>query len=74
MKRTSGQPDVRIGLVDGPVAIQHPDLAGGRLHEIQGTNGATCTLANSSACVHGTFVAGILSAKRNSPAPAICHG
>jgi len=74
MERTSGRLDVRIGLIDGPVAIQHPDLAGGRLREIQGTNGATCTLANSSACMHGTFIAGILSAKRNSPAPAICPG
>ena len=31
-----------------------------------------CTQANSLACRHGTFVAGILSAKRGSPAPAIC--
>lgn len=74
MERTSGRPDVRIGLIDGPVAIQHPDLAGGQIQEIPGTNGATCTQANSSACVHGTFVAGVLSAKRNSPAPAICPG
>src|SRR5262245_8154773 len=28
--------------------------------------------ANSVARLHGTFVAGILSPKRNSPAPAIC--
>lgn len=72
MERTGGRPDVQIGLIDGPVALQHPDLAGGRLRELSGTNGATCTLANSSACVHGTFVAGILSARRASPAPAIC--
>jgi len=26
----------------------------------------------SIACLHGTFIAGILSAERNSPAPAIC--
>lgn len=29
-------------------------------------------LRPTAACLHGTFVAGILSAKRNSPAPAIC--
>jgi subtilisin family serine protease len=29
-------------------------------------------MANSLACAHGTFVAGILSAKRGSGAPAIC--
>src|SRR5262249_9461985 len=28
----------------------------------------------STACQHGTFVAGILSAKRDSAAPAICPG
>ena len=72
MERTSGSPEVKIGLIDGPVVTQHPDLAGGHLREIPGINGATCTQANSTACLHGTFVAGILSAKRNSPAPAIC--
>jgi subtilisin family serine protease len=72
MERTSGSPDVQIGLIDGPVATEHPDLAGGHLREIPGHNGATCTQANSAACLHGTFVAGILAAKRTSPAPAIC--
>ncbi len=72
MQRTTGSPQVKIGLIDGPVVTQHADLAGGHLHEIPGHNGASCTQANSGACVHGTFVAGILSARRNSPAPAIC--
>ena len=72
MERTSGSPEVKIGLIDGPVATQHPDLAVGHLHEIPGSNGAACTQANSIACLHGTFVAGILSAKRNSPALALC--
>lgn len=72
MDRTSGGPDVKIGLIDGPVATRHPDLAGEHLREIPGNNGATCAQANSSACLHGTFIAGILSAKRDSPAPAIC--
>jgi subtilisin family serine protease len=72
MERTSGSPDVKIGLIDGPVVTQHPDLVGEHLHEIPGNNGATCAQANSMACLHGTFVAGILTAKRSSPAPAIC--
>jgi subtilisin family serine protease len=72
MERTSGSPDVQIGLIDGPVVTQHPDLAGERLREIPGSNGATCSQADSTACRHGTFVAGILTAKRNSSAPAIC--
>lgn len=72
MKRTSGSPEVMIGLIDGAIATQHADLAGEHLREIPGNNGATCTQANSTACMHGTFVAGILSARRNSLAPAIC--
>jgi subtilisin family serine protease len=72
MERTSGSPEVKIGLIDGPVAVQHADLAGEHLREIPGNNGGTCTQADSTACLHGTFVAGILSAQRNSLAPAIC--
>jgi subtilisin family serine protease len=74
MERSSGSPEVKIGFIDGPVVTQHPDLATENLREIPGNNGATCTQANSAACLHGTFVAGILSAKRGSPAPAICPG
>jgi subtilisin family serine protease len=72
MERTSGGPDVKIGLIDGPAATQHPDLTSERLREIRGNNGAACTQADSAACLHGTFVAGILSARRGSQAPAIC--
>ena len=72
MERTSGIPEIKIGLVDGPVVTQHADLVSEHFREIPGHNGATCTQANSTACRHGTFIAGILSAKRGSPAPAIC--
>ena len=72
MERTSGSPELKIGLIDGPVVIQHPDLAGEHLREVPGNNGGACTQANSAACLHGTFVAGILSAKRGSVAPAVC--
>jgi subtilisin family serine protease len=72
MERTTGSREVKIGLIDGPVMTHHPDLAGEHLRDIGGHNGATCMKANSTACMHGTFIAGILSAKRNSPAPAIC--
>jgi len=48
MDRTSGSPDVKIGLIDGPVVTRHPDLAGEHLREIPGKNGATCTQASSA--------------------------
>ena len=72
MARTNGSPEVKIGLIDGPVVIQHVDLEGVHFQEIPGNNGAKCSQASSTACLHGTFIAGILSAKRNSAAPAIC--
>lgn len=72
MERSIGSPQVKIGLIDGPVTIRHTDLSGEHIHEISGNNGGLCTQAKSAACLHGTFVAGILCAKRNSPAPAIC--
>ena len=71
MELTSGRPEIVIGLVDGPVVIGHPDLAGENVREVPGRIGA-CAQASSLACMHGTFVAGILSAKRSSAAPAIC--
>ena len=73
MDRTIGRSEVKIGLVDGPVLLQHPDLARKQLLEIRGSEGA-CQSARSSACQHGTFVAGVLAATRGSPAPAICPG
>ena len=70
--RTSGRPELTIGLIDGPVVMDHPELANQHVREIPGNGSGTCTQANSTACLHGTFVAGILSAKRGSAAPAIC--
>jgi subtilisin family serine protease len=72
MDRTSGRPEVRIGLIDGPVVTNHPELANQHVRAVSGNGSAACTQTNSTACLHGTFVAGILSAKRGSLAPAIC--
>lgn len=72
MDRTSGKPEIKIGFIDGPVFSQHPDFIENNLHEIPGGNDVKCTKINSTACMHGTFVAGILSAKRSSVAPGIC--
>jgi subtilisin family serine protease len=72
MDRSSGRSEIVVGLIDGPVAIDHPSFAGGNVREIAGKRSALCTLSKSVACLHGTFVAGILSARRGSSAPAIC--
>lgn len=71
MRITSGRTETRVALIDGPVATTHPDLSGTNILELPGKLG-TCQRATSIACMHGTFVAGILSARRGSAAPAIC--
>src|SRR5215470_14298224 len=73
MALTHGNADVTIGLIDGPVAMTHPDLAEARIREVPGKLTGTCS-QEGVACQHGTFVAGVLVAKRGSRAPAICPG
>jgi subtilisin family serine protease len=67
-----GKRAIVIGLIDGPVATDHPDLAAENIRDISEGNSGTCSQADSFACMHGTFVAGILCAKVGSAAPAIC--
>jgi len=74
MERTSGSPDVAIGLIDGPVAIDHPDLRDASIRTIPAAVIQGCSRLDSAACRHGTLVAGVLSARRGARAPAICPG
>jgi hypothetical protein len=64
MSRSSGRPEVVIGLIDEPAAFDQADLAKTSIREVPGMQGAACSIARSVACTHGTLVAGILSAKR----------
>lgn len=72
MQHTSGSQAIVIGLIDGPVQTGHPDLEGTSIHTLAGAPG--CLRPTSVACLHGTFVAGILHARRGSAAPALCPG
>ena len=71
MDLTSGKPDVFIGMIDGPVAVEHPALDGQEIREVSHMGSASCSRGRSRACMHGTFVAGVLSAARDSGAAAI---
>ncbi len=73
MDRTSGAPEVSIALIDGPLAADHPGLAAATIRAV-GETGAACRGGSSVACHHGTFVAGVLVASRESGAAAICPG
>jgi subtilisin family serine protease len=72
MEHTSGRAEIMVGLIDGPVVVNHPDLVSENIREVPGKLSGACAQASNAACMHGTFVAGILCAKRTSPAPAIC--
>lgn len=74
MSRSQGRSEITVALIDGPVVLDHPDFAGTTIREIPGKLQGTCTRAGTMACMHGTFVAGILCARRGSVAPAICPG
>jgi subtilisin family serine protease len=68
MDRTAGRSDIVIGILDGPVAANHPELS----PHVAADNG---TIGRQTApSDHGTFVAGVLAAKRTSSAPAIAPG
>lgn len=72
MDISSGIPEVVIGVIDGPVDFGHPALEGSRIRIVKDSQLAACKKANSIACMHGTFVAGIFCAIRGLSAPAIC--
>jgi subtilisin family serine protease len=74
MAIASGRHDIAIGLVDGPVDRTHPALASAAIDELGHAPHSGCAYAQSLACIHGTFIAGILVAKRSAAAPGICEG
>lgn len=69
---SSGNPEINIGVIDGPVDITHPAFQGSRIKTVEESQIAACKNANDLACIHGTFITGILSAKRGVSAPSIC--
>jgi subtilisin family serine protease len=71
MLLTMGRPEITIGLLDGPVAGSDPYLSQAR---IRGSGGVGCSYMNDSACMHATFIARLLVAERDAPAPGICPG
>jgi subtilisin family serine protease len=71
MNITGGSPQIKIGLIDGPVAIDHPSLDRNKITQIRTEFSSSCLRSDSIACRHGTFIAGILNAKRGSVAPSI---
>jgi subtilisin family serine protease len=72
MAISSGIPDVVIGLIDGPINFTHSAFQGSKISTVKDSQYAECRSSNSIACMHGTFIAGMLCARRGLSAPAIC--
>ena len=72
MKLSSGNPDITIGVIDGPVDFSHAAFNGSKIRTVKDSQIGACKNANDIACTHGTFIAGILCARRGLAAPAIC--
>lgn len=74
MALSEGRIEIVVALIDGPVLLDHPDLTDAIIRDAPGKLKGTCARADTLACMHATFVAGILCARRGSVAPAICPG
>jgi hypothetical protein len=69
MALTSGRAETTVDVIDELVAIDHSNLASQTIRKIPCKLTEAYAQANSAACMHGTFVAGILCAKRSSRSP-----
>jgi len=74
MNISKGDPNITIGLIDGPVDLDHAAFEESAIKSVDESQTVRCNAADSMACIHGTFVSGILCAKRGLSAPAICPG
>lgn len=74
MDASRGSANITIGLIDGPMDFDHPDFQESTIRTVKESQLAACKNAGSIPCRHGTFIAGILCAKRGPVAPAICPG
>lgn len=52
MQRTRGRPELTIALIDGPVVLDPPGLAGQNIRLVAGKVSALCSTTNSVACRH----------------------
>jgi subtilisin family serine protease len=69
MALSEGSADVKIGLLDGSVDTDSPDLAGSRITRLDAGPGPA-----SSASGHATLIAKMLVAGRHASPPGICPG
>ncbi|MET9462143.1 S8 family serine peptidase [Streptomyces canus] len=69
VQRSIGSPNVVVAVIDGPVSA-HPDLSAPAMLRTDVGDPS----ADAGDTAHGTFIAGILAASRESAAPGLCPG
>lgn len=74
MDISKGSEDISVGIIDGPVDLNHPSLRNSKIRTTKKSDYVQCKQAESTSCIHGTFVTGMLASERGSAAPAICPG
>ncbi|GAA1519318.1 hypothetical protein GCM10009827_038290 [Dactylosporangium maewongense] len=68
MASTTGHPETVLGIIDGPVRTDHPDLASATIRQLSAPSGT----GHGAAYDHATAIAGILVAGRDTADPGIC--
>jgi hypothetical protein len=63
---------VPVAVIDGP--YDAGALSGILAEQPISLGDASCSLNPNSACIHGTFVMGLLGARQNAPIPGLCPG
>jgi subtilisin family serine protease len=71
MAKSTGE-GISVGLIDGPIDLNHEGLATSHIRTTKNSEVAACKKADNVACMHGTFVTGILTGGRGSNVPALC--
>jgi hypothetical protein len=61
---------VPVAVIDGP--YDPGGLSGILAAQPVSLGNASCSFNQNSACMHGTFVTGLLGARRNAPIPGLC--
>jgi|SRR5271166_869073 len=74
MALSAGSPGISVAMIDGPLVLDHPDLATENIRVLGGRGHAACANPVGIACRHGTYVAGVLHARRDGPVQGICPG
>lgn len=72
MAATEGAPIIAVGLLDGPVLTSHQGMQPEQVRVLSGPS--TGNQPDNAASAHGTFIAGILHARRGGAAPGLCPG